>query len=123
MISFTGNRCIPDYSTGGNPSQLLAHTSVVTFNNFRRRIVLCTESNGWLPFFDILLMASSHVKLKEKNIQLPVLPRKLIFAHAPAYMDHQITLSATLESLQKKGNIISAYCIMFRVDIPIHNLK
>ena len=38
-------------------------------------------------------------------------------------MDDQITQSATLESLHKKADIISAFCIIFEVDIAIHKLR
>ena len=62
------------------------------------------NSTTWLAFFDILLVASSHVK--EGNILLPGLPGKLIFEHYPSYMDALITPSATIELLQKNADII-----------------
>ena len=74
----------------------------------------------WLAFFDILLVALSHIK--EDNILLPGLPGKLILAYDPAYMDDLITPSATLELLQKKVDIISAFCIIFGVDVAIKKL-
>ena len=43
--------------------------------------------------------------------------------HDPAYMDDLITPSVTREVLQKKADIISAYCTIFGVDITIHNLR
>ena len=79
------------------------------------------SSITWLAFFDILLVALSHVK--EANILLPGLPGKLIFAHDPAYIDDLITPSATLELLQKKKELISAFCIIFGVDIAIKKLR
>ena len=38
-------------------------------------------------------------------------------------MDELITPSATLESLQRKADIISAFCIIFKVDIAIQKLR
>ena len=75
----------------------------------------------WLAYFDTLLEALSHVK--EDNILLPGLQGKLTFAHDPAYMNDLITLSATLELLQNKADIISAFCIIFGVDIAIKKLR
>ena len=69
----------------------------------------------------ILLVALSDVK--EDNFLLHGLPGKLILAHDPAYMDDLITPSATLELLQKKADIISAFCIIFGVDIAIKKLR
>ena len=75
----------------------------------------------WLAFFDILLVALSHVK--EDIILLPGLPEKLIFVHDPAYIDDLITQSATLELLQQKADIISAFCIIFGLDIALKKLR
>ena len=64
--------------------------------------------------------SSDIITLGEKdNILLPGLPGKLIYTHNPAYMDDLITPSARLESLQRKADIISAFCIIFGVDIAI----
>ena len=71
----------------------------------------------WLAFFDILLVALSHVE--EVNILLPGLPGEIIFAHYPAYMNDLITPSATLELLQRKADIILAFFIIFGLDIAI----
>ena len=75
----------------------------------------------WLAFFDILLVALSSPGKKD-NI-LPGLPGKLIYTHNPAYVEDIITPSATLESLQMNADIISAFCIIFGVDITIQRLR
>ena len=38
-------------------------------------------------------------------------------------MDVIIILSATLEALQKKADTMSAFCIIFGVDIAVYNLR
>ena len=45
------------------------------------------------------------------------------YTHNPAYMDDLIVPSATLKSLQRKADIISAFCIIFGVDIAIPKLR
>ena len=77
----------------------------------------------WLAFFDILLVALSSPEVRKDNILLPGLSGTLIYTHNPAYMDDLITPSATLESLQRKADIISAFCITFGVDIAIQKLR
>ena len=51
------------------------------------------------------------------------LPGKLIYIHNPAYMVDLITLCATLKSLQRKADLIPAFCIIFGVDIAIMKLR
>ena len=50
-------------------------------------------------------------------------PGKLIYTHDPAYMDDLITPSATLISLQRKADIVTAFYIILGVDIAIQKLN
>ena len=77
----------------------------------------------WLAFFDILLVALSFSDVKEDNLILPGLPEKLTYTHNPAYVDDSITQSVTIESLQRIADILSAFCIIFEVDIAIQKLR
>ena len=73
-------------------------------------------------FFDILLVALSSPDVRKVDMLLQGMPGKLIYTHNPAYMDDLITPCATLESLQRKADVISAFCIIFGVNIAILKL-
>ena len=68
----------------------------------------------WLAFFDIILVVLSCFNIMNDNLLLSGLQENLAYALDPAYMDHVITPSASLESLQKKEDI------MFGIDIAVH---
>jgi hypothetical protein len=79
------------------------------------------SGDGWCGFFDILLRAlescgATPMQTRKRNYEM-----KDIFD--TAYVDDLIASSATIEDLQLKADVISAFAIIFQLEIAIKKLR
>ena len=75
---------------------------------------------NWIAFFDILLCA-----LDEDDTDRPLLRAKgsLHRSRDTGYADDLVSITTTLSGLQRKADIVSAFAIMFGLDIAVAKLR
>ena len=76
----------------------------------------------WIAFFDMLL-CSLAAATSDDDLILPSSPSQLHSAKDPCYMDDLLTLAHSQATLQQKADIVSAFCIIFGVDIAVTKLR
>jgi hypothetical protein len=75
---------------------------------------------NWIAFFDILLCALSSLNGERPMIRLS---QQLLSTIETGYADDLVSGEATLQSLQRKADIVSAFAIVFGLDIAVTKLR